>query len=69
MGWRRHRFRACGAKDGRGLKGAHGAWIFGHAHERSDAMVGDCRLINAAPGYPWEMDDTRVVRVEVERWG
>lgn len=47
------------------LKRAHGTWIFGHTHDRSDAMVGNCRLINAALGYPWEIGGKRVMQIEV----
>lgn len=43
-----------------------GIWIFGHTHARSDAMVGGCRLLNAALGYPWEIGDRRIVTIEVE---
>ncbi len=51
------------------LRKAHGTWIFGHTHERSDAIVGRCRLLNAALGYPWEMGDRRVVTIEVRTQG
>ncbi len=47
------------------LKRVRGTWLFGHTHERSDAVVGSCRLVNAALGYPWEMGDRRVMRIEI----
>lgn len=53
--------------DGRAeMERFRGLWVFGHTHARSDAMVGDCRLVNAALGYPWEIRDQRIVTIEVE---
>lgn len=49
------------------LERVRGTWIYGHTHERSDAVVGNCRLVNAALGYPWEMGDRRVLQIEVGR--
>lgn len=43
-----------------------GTWIFGHTHDRSDAQVGACRLLNAALGYPWEIGDRRIMTIAVE---
>lgn len=47
----------------------HGTWIFGHTHARGDTMVGGCRLINAALGYPWEIRDRRILPIEIEEQG